>query len=76
MSAPFMIRPDTNQVCAEAGMRLLSAEPVAASVPGAVNLQWVPEPVLHRLPHAGCGHTPVKAPHPVRFGKLSTGRPS
>eukprot|EP00661_Eupelagonemidae_sp_cell13_P019839 gene19839-biopygen2527 len=23
----------------------------------------------------GCGHTPVKAPHPVRFGKLSTGRP-
>ena len=26
--------------------------------------------------HIGCGHTPVKAPHPVRFGKLSTGRPS
>eukprot|EP00661_Eupelagonemidae_sp_cell13_P019287 gene19288-biopygen2487 len=25
---------------------------------------------------SGCGHTPVKAPHPVRFGKLSTGRPS
>ena len=27
-------------------------------------------------PAGGCGHTPVKAPHPVRFGKLSTGRPS
>ena len=39
MSAPFMIRPDTNQVCTEAGMRLLSAEPVAATVPGAVNLR-------------------------------------
>ena len=39
MSAPFMIRPDTNQVCTQADMRLLSAEPVAAAVPGAVNLR-------------------------------------
>ena len=36
MSAPFLIRPDTNQVCTGLGLRLLSPVPIVGMVPGAV----------------------------------------
>ncbi len=45
----------------------------AVAVPGDGS---IPTTMATACRSTGCGHTPVKAPHPVRFGKLSTGRPS